>query len=169
MIKYILFRLVLLIVIVGSVISYLAYLNGIDLNHIDFHRFLPRFSAPTLPEISDVKLPFGNEESQNGQSSSITKVYKWRGDDGVWHFSEQAPKDVTSAQAIFIDSNTNIIAADRLPEKPKTPMAQGGGKHAAQNNTQLNLNPYSQEAIKKLISDAKGVQQTLDERAKRLE
>ncbi len=134
------------------------------MSRIGFHQFLSQFSTPTLPKIFNIKYPFDNKKNQTLLSPSITKIYKWR-NDGVWHFSEQAPKNVTSVQTIFIHSNTNILSAEQASKTTKNLMAHGDEKNTAQKSAQLNLNPYSQKAIKKLISDANNVQQIMNERA----
>jgi len=167
MIKRLIFRIVMMLAIAAGIMSYIASINGIDIR-----RFVPTFERPqlpnfTLPAMPDLKLPTADDEAP---PATISKVYKWRGDDDIWHFSETLPEGVTPAQVIFLNSETNVIqgrppsdtvSTDSAPvnEPPATPPQ----------NQPVNLNPYSKQAIDKLLNDARGVQDIMDQRSRDLE
>jgi len=168
MIKGLIFRIIMLMVIATGIMSYIASLNGIDIR-----QFVPKFERPQLPNfklptIPDIKLPSG--DGQDTQTTTISKVYKWRGDDGTWHFSETLPEGVTPEQVIFLNSETNIIQGRPQPDKVTTDIAPVNEQPTTpQQAPPINLNPYSKKAIDKLLNDARGVQEIMDKRNHELE
>ena len=165
MIKRLIFRIIVSMVIATGIMAYVASLNGIDIR-----QFVPKFQRPQLPNFKlptmpDIKLPSGD-----GQDTTISKVYKWRGDDGTWHFSETLPEGITPEQVIFLNSETNIIQGLPQPEKTITDIAPVNEQPIAQQQApSINLNPYSKKAIDKLLDDARGVQEKMDQRNHELE
>jgi len=168
MIKRLLFRIFMMLAIVVGIMSYIASMNGIDIRQFvpTFERpHLPSFKLPTMPAI---KLPTG--DGDDVPPGGISKIYKWRGDDGSWHFSEQLPEGVTPEKTIFLNAETNIVQSLPQPEKTQEPIAAIDDQAANQPATQpINLNPYSQQAIEKLLNDARGVQAIMDQRNRELD
>lgn len=168
MIKRLIFRIIMLMVITTGIMSYIASLNGIDIRQLvpKFELFhLPNFSLPAMP---DIKLPGKGE--QETLPATVSKVYKWRGDDGSWHFSETLPEGVTPAQVIFVNSDTNVIQGQPQSDKVATDIAPANNPPPApQQKPSVNLNPYSKKAIDKLLNDARGVQEIMDQRSRDLE
>ncbi|OUS16820.1 hypothetical protein A9Q88_06475 [Gammaproteobacteria bacterium 50_400_T64] len=168
MIKRLIFRIIVLMVIATGIMSYVASLNGIDIR-----QFVPKIERPqlpnfTLPTLPDIKLPSGGE--QDTQASTISKVYKWRGNDGTWHFSETLPEGVTPEQVIFLNSEANVIQGMPRPDRVTTDIAPINKQPAAeQQPPSANLNPYSKKAIDKLLNDARGVQELMNQRNHQLE
>jgi len=170
MIKRLIFRLIVLMVIATGIMSYVASLNGIDIRQL-----VPKFEFPplpdfTLPAMPDIKLP--GKGAQETLPATVSKVYKWRGDDGSWHFSETLPEGVTPAQVIFLNSDTNVIQGQGQPQ-PNTVSTDiapvNNPPPTPQQNPSVNLNPYSKKAIDKLLNDARGVQEIMDQRSRDLE
>ena len=168
MIKRLIFRIIVSMVIATGIMAYIASSNGIDIRQFvpEFELLqLPNFKLPTMP---DIKLPPGDE--QGLQPATISKVYKWRGNDGTWHFSETLPEGVTPEQVIFLNSETNVIQGLPQPDKVITDIAPINEQPATQQQTpSMNLNPYSKKAIDKLLNDARGVQEIMDQRNHELE
>jgi hypothetical protein len=168
MIKVLIFRIIVLIVIAIGIMSYLASLNGIDIR-----QFVPTFERPQLPNLKlptmpDLKLPVGGDEEM--QPATVSKIYKWRGDDGSWHFSEELPEGVTAEKVIFLNSETNVVESLPGLNKAKSPITALDDQPAEQQPAQpVNLNPYSKKAIDKLLNDARGVQELMDQRNRALE
>ena len=168
MIKRLIFRIIVLMVIATGIMSYIAYLNGIDIRP-----FLPTFDRPQLPSLKlptmpDIKLLI--EGGEDIQPATVSKIYKWRGDDGSWHFGEKLPEGVTAEKVIFLNSETNVV--QNLPglDKAKSPITELDDQPADQQSTQsVNLNPYSKKAIDKLLNDTRGVQEIMDQRNQALE
>mgnify|MGYP003387082638 FL=1 len=168
MIKGLIFRIIMLMVIATGIMSYIAYLNGIDIR-----RFLPTFERPQLPSLKlptmpDIKLPIGGDETI--QPATVSKIYQWRGDDGSWHFSENLPEGKTAEKVIFLNSEANVV--ESLPGlnevKHPTP-ALDDQPTEQQPAPSINVNPYSKQAIEKLFNDARGVQEIMDQRNRVLE
>lgn len=168
MIKGLIFRIIMLMVIAMGIMSYVASLNGIDIR-----QFLPTLERPQLPSfklptIPDLKLPVGGDEDV--QPATVSKIYKWRGDDDSWHFSEELPEGVTAEKVIFLNSETNVVQSLPGLNKVKSPIAALDDQPADPQPAQsVNLNPYSKKAIDKLLNDAWGVQEIMDQRNRALE
>ncbi|OUS11501.1 hypothetical protein A9Q89_08465 [Gammaproteobacteria bacterium 53_120_T64] len=163
MIKRLIFRIIMMLALAAGIMSYLASINGIDIR-----QFLPSFERPKLPNIKlptmpDIKLP-----GTDGQDATISKVYKWRGADGSWHFSENLPEGVTAEQVILLNSETNVVQGWPGAPPVKT-AAEPSSAPAPVNTPPITLNPYSKKAIEKLLDDARGVQDIMDQRSRDLE
>lgn len=79
-------------------------------NHPEFN--LPDWSKTTLEAedwIKDGKDLLGDEVS----------IHKWQDKNGVWHYSQQAPKESGKTQIIKIDLKTNIIPHHKKQETVK--------------------------------------------------
>ncbi|OUS04053.1 hypothetical protein A9Q90_07595 [Gammaproteobacteria bacterium 54_18_T64] len=163
MIKRLVFRIVMMLAFSAGIMSYMASINGIDVR-----QFLPAFEPPQLsrlklPAMPDIKLP-----GADAQKPTISKVYKWRDENGTWHFSENLPEGVTAEQTIFLNSETNIIQG--WPDPPPVNTATEPNNAPTQAITpSAKLNPYSKKAIEKLFDDARGVQDIMDKRSQNLE
>lgn len=169
MIKGLIFRIIMFAVISAGIMSYLASSNGIDIR-----QFLPTFERPqlpnfTLPSMPDIKLPSATTE--NTSPATISKIYQWRGADGSWHFSENLPEGVNAEKTLFFNAEANVVQG--LPTADPTPIA--GNNKADNHQTRptaspaTNLNPYSTQAIEKLLDDARGVQEVMNQRTRDLE
>lgn len=93
---------------------------------------------------------------------SNDQVYKWTDENGVVHYSSDAPT-AQEAKIIEVDPNTNLIqgleSVKKVPEDPPATEAQ---------RKQPQGNVYHPATIHKLIDDAKNVQNTLNERYQQL-
>ncbi len=105
-----------------------------------------------LPSASSV-LPAGKEQA-----------YKWRDKDGVVHYSSEPPPDSESAELLQVDPNTNLVQGLRPSESQEAETAETTPQAALPQGT-----VYNPENIRKLIDDAKKVQETLNERNAELE
>lgn len=112
------------------------------------------FSVPSLPD----SLP-----STIGSSilSKKQQAYKWTDENGVVHYSSEAPSDAAQATIIEVDPNTNMVQGLRSAAEPDTEATEPKQEpHASL--PQGNI--YNPDTIKKLIDDAKNVQETLNKR-----
>lgn len=108
-------------------------------------------------------------DSSHAGGEPIT-VYKWIDDAGLTHYAQQNPNhdqpELSAVQALRLDPNTNIIAADALPvikavvEDPPRTMK----KPAAQPVSPI-LNPAG---VAQLIEEARDVQGLMDTRTRAL-
>ncbi|MEZ0121098.1 MAG: hypothetical protein AB9Q22_05525 [Candidatus Reddybacter sp.] len=168
MIKRLIFRIIMSFIIATGIMFYMASVNGIDIRQL-----VPKFERPHLPDLSlpampDIKL-LGKGE-QEALPATVSKVYKWRGNDGSWHFSENLPEGISPEQVIFLNSDTNIIQGLPQPDKVTTDIKPINDQPATPQPAQSdNLNPYSKKAIDKLLNDARGVQKIMAQRSHDLE
>jgi len=168
MIKRLILRIIIAFVIATGIMSYIAYLNGIDIRPYIPQLQLPKLSDIKLPSMPDIPLPTG--KGQATQAATISKVYKWRGDDGSWHFSEDLPEGVTPEQVIFLNSDTNMVQGLPVPDTVSADISAVNDQAPESGKQQTpTLNPYSPQAIDKLLNDARGVQATMDQRNRVLE
>ena len=82
------------------------------------------------------------------------ELYKWRDKNGVMQFSNTPPPTVANAEHVVLNPDKNLIQAVKIPLKEKT-------KQAA--NTEM-PNPYSIKGMKKVMNDARGVEEVLQKR-----
>lgn len=163
MIKRFLFRSIILAVLFTGILAYAASLNGIDIRRLVPAFKLPSFANTRLPDIPDIKLPAIPDLLKTQQApATTTKVYKWHGADGSWHFSEQMPEGIEPEEIIILHSNTNIIQSLPKAASSNTVPPTDSGHRAIEQNPQTNLNPYRKKAIDKLFTDARGVQANMD-------
>lgn len=99
-----------------------------------------------------------NEKGVKNLSNVVTdekvQVYRWRDQNGVMQFSNVPPPTVTDAEQIVLDPNSNMLQAVKIAETEEP-------KRVA--NTE-SPNPYSIEGMKKVMDDAKGIEQLLQDR-----
>lgn len=108
---------------------------------------LPSFSSPSLPTFAEGK----------------TTAYKWTDANGVVHYSsEPPPNPAESAVKMEVDPNVNLIQG--IKEEPTI-----AGETDTPQGPDFSGNIYSPEKVKKLVDDAKAVQQQMNERTKSLE
>jgi hypothetical protein len=76
----------------------------------------------TIDDVVDVVKELQNSTSdilpkdlQNFRSPSVTKVYKWKDENGVWQFSN-TPVDEPGVEVIELDGQINTIPAFEPPE-----------------------------------------------------
>nr|WP_252738328.1 DUF4124 domain-containing protein [Saccharophagus degradans] len=108
---------------------------------------LPSFSSPSLPTFAEGK----------------TTAYKWTDANGVVHYSsEPPPNPADAAVKMEVDPNVNLIQG--IKEEPTI-----AGEADTPQGPDFSGNIYSPEKVKKLVDDAKAVQQQMNERTKSLE
>jgi hypothetical protein len=84
------------------------------------------------------------------------QVYKWRDQDGVMQFSSKPPPDTHNAEQIVLHPDSNVVQAVKPSEKESVqPVAK------AEN---LAATPYSIKGMKKVVDDAKGIEEMLQQR-----
>ncbi len=86
------------------------------------------------------------------------QVYKWRDEHGIMQFSSTAPVGSNNAERIEINTGSNVVDAVNVPVKQEKKEAPAAAVESA--------SPYSVKAMKKVIDDAKDVEETLQQRTK---
>jgi hypothetical protein len=83
------------------------------------------------------------------------QVYKWRDERGVMQFSNTPPADGGQAERVELNPNKNIVDAVKIP------VQESAEKEVAKAEAP---NPYSPKGMKKVIDDARGIEQLLKQR-----
>ena len=90
----------------------------------------------------------------NAVTDEKVQVYKWRDEHGVMQFSNTPPPTGGAAEQVVLDPNSNLMQAVKLPEEEEVkPEVEAESP-----------NPYSVKGMKKVVDDAKGVEQLLQQR-----
>ncbi len=88
-------------------------------------------------------------------SDKKVQVYKWRDERGVMQFSNTPPADGGQAERVELNPNKNIVDAVKVPVQDDTK------KEVAKVESP---SPYSPKGMKKVMDDASGVEQLLNQR-----
>lgn len=82
------------------------------------------------------------------------QVYKWRDKNGVMQFSNTPPRGTNGAQQVELKPNSNVVQAVKVPVKEEKPVASADVEQPS---------PYSVKGMKKVMDDARGVEQMLQQ------
>ena len=82
------------------------------------------------------------------------QVYKWRDKNGVMQFSNTPPVDGVQAQKVELNPNHNLVKAVKVPVKEEPQPVQQAPAPS----------PYSVKGMKKVMEDAKGIEDMLQKR-----
>jgi len=82
------------------------------------------------------------------------QVYKWRDKNGVMQFGSTPPPGVSNARQVALNPNSNVVKAVKVPVKEESAAAPA---ELAQPG------PYSVKGMKKVMDDARGVEQMLQQ------
>ena len=84
------------------------------------------------------------------------QVYRWRDENGVMQFSNTPPATEPHAEQIVLDTNSNVMQAVKVPVKEvKEEKPEPAVKAPS---------PYSAKGMKKVMDDARGVEEMLQKR-----
>ncbi|MBU2984241.1 DUF4124 domain-containing protein [Saccharophagus degradans] len=143
--KKLIFKCVVVVVLALGASNYMMYIMTGKLPFST--ESLPSFSSPSLPTFAEGK----------------TTAYKWTDANGVVHYSsEPPPNPADAAVKMEVDPNVNLIQG--IKEEPTI-----AGEADTPQGPDFSGNIYSPEKVKKLVDDAKAVQQQMNERTKSLE
>lgn len=153
MIKKLVVKVTIMMVIMVGVGNYAVYLmtgkSPFSTDDIKVPKLgVPKLEVPVLSNLSVPSLPAQKETA-----------YKWTDENGVVHYSTEPPENQQAAvKKLEVDPNQNVIQSVEIAEAKN----QQTTAETAQNPTIQS--PYSAGAAKKLIEDAKNVQNLLNER-----
>lgn len=123
-------------------------------------------TSPVERLLTDIKAMFaGWFGEEQVEPIGQTKVYRWKSPEGHWQLSDTPPPDA-KADVIFVNPDTNLIQGLR-----STPVSNAAGDETANELPSgiplpMTISPTQ---VKKLMDDAKAVQQTLNQRNQDLE
>ncbi len=97
-------------------------------------------------------------KAPKGLSSVVTdekvQVYKWRDKNGVMQFSNTPPPDSAKSEKVELNPNSNIIKAIKVEKK-----------EVVKKEASIKMpKPYSVKGMKKVMDDARGVEDLLKNR-----
>ncbi len=176
--KGLLVKLIMLGCIGVGIINYMIYIKTGNSPLQDLRMTWPAmsrlgdftFSGLSLPE-----MPHALTDKLTGEDTQPVKVYKWVDEQGVIHYAQHKPDEITTKALniteLMVDPNTNIIQADTA----QTDSIQTGTAPSSASSAPINTMPApavtllpDPQNVKKLMNDAKGVQALMDARAEQL-
>lgn len=110
------------------------------------------FQMPGIPEKSAKGL---GELGEPLVKQDVT-VYQWKDKDGVTHFGGTPPTGHGTYEKKEIRANTNVMQALKIQEEEEE-------ETSSQKVTTVG-SPYSADGVKKLLDDAQGIQDQMNER-----
>ena len=108
--------------------------------------------------------------SQNNESSSITtqSFYKWKGDDGIWHYSDQPPAG-KNTETVTVNTHANLIEGLRPEKNKEQPIIEQTPQPKIDSLPIALPMTVPIEKISKILEDANNIQQLMDNRNKQIE
>ena len=128
------------------------------------------FHTTSLPVTDNAS---GKANKLSAAEEGFTKVHKWLGVDGQWHFSDQKP-DNAHTELLRINPNQNILHLndlERLKNSQSRQAAQQQTAPASNTGIPTDMIPGmpSISQAKRAIKQAQGIQDLLNERMKKNE
>jgi hypothetical protein len=115
--------------------------------------FLGSGFSSAAPELEKLKA-----KAPRNLTSVVTdekvQVYKWRDNNGVMQFSSTPPPGVSNVSQVELNPNSNVVEAVKVPVKEESAAAPA---ELAQPG------PYSVKGMKKVMEDARDVEQMLQQ------
>ena len=90
----------------------------------------------------------------NAVTDEKIQVYKWRDENGVMQFSNTPPPTTAHTEQVELNPYSNLVQAVKVPAKEEP-------KQIVQADSP---NPYSVQGMKKVMDDARGVEELLNKR-----
>ncbi len=146
------FKIISLLVVLGM----LSVMPLIYSGKLDPAEFLSRFDMDDVNLDTDDITAGLSKLKDNvpgaGTSQEVT-VYKWRGTNGVMQFGSQPPPGAQNVEVMSVNGNKNVVDAVKIPPKQEA---------RATAATEISApSPYSVKGMKKVLDDAKGVEELL--------
>jgi hypothetical protein len=132
---------------------------------------MPGFLKGLVPGSSGKDKPLMN--MSNAVTDQDVKLYKWVDEKGVTHFSDSDPMNV-QAEEQHLKPDTNLMKAVRPQGEEEAEgsggsvISLGGDKDKKDGEPTLG-NPYSPEAVQKLVKDAQNVAKMMEQRNQELD
>jgi hypothetical protein len=143
------FKILSMLVTLGM----MSVIPMIYMGKFDPQSFFDSGMSSALPDFEKLKARAPKNLS-NAVTDEKVQVYKWRDEKGVMQFSNTPPADGSAAEQVVLKPNSNVVQAVKLPEKETATAAVNSETP----------NPYSIKGMKKVMDDARGVEQLLQNR-----
>jgi hypothetical protein len=91
--------------------------------------------------------------------SEPTTVFRWKGDDNIWHFGQTPPTSGTNYETIIIDAeHSHASLSDTIPSNAET----------TQTDIPSSLSLYNPAEIERILQEARSAQKLMQEHQERL-
>ena len=143
------FKILSMLIILGA----LSVLPMIYTGKFDPLAFIDSGFANKSADFADLKAK-APENLSNVVTDEKVQVYRWRDENGVMQFSNTPPATASAAEKLVLDPNSNLMQAVKKPEQEK-PEPDAQPESPA---------PYSVKGMKKVMHDARAVEELLQQR-----
>jgi hypothetical protein len=108
--------------------------------------------------------------SKNNEPSNIThqSFYKWQGDDGTWHYSDQ-PQAGKNIETVTVNTNTNLIQGLRREKSKELAVIEKKSESKIESLAMPLPMTVPIEKISKMLQNANNIQQLMDDRNQQIE
>jgi hypothetical protein len=98
------------------------------------------------------------------KSNDVVKVYKWKDEEGIWHFSDTPIMNQLTIVEEFDPKDITVIAAEDT-----SILKRASDTEKVKSKEVTTPSAYNPETVKKLFSDAEKTKEMLEQRTKALE
>lgn len=154
-------KLMLALLVIGMLLPFTILKDESGNPLMSFSDFeLPGLSMPSLPKAPEIDSMTESADFIGGRDT----IYQWHDSEGNIQFTTDPPPQGTEYQVRHFDPDANVIKSVDMPISETS--AANSGSDAEQNadSADQEINPYSQDGVKKLIEDAKNVEKLLNQR-----
>lgn len=149
------------------VLSFISGPNG--KKFIDWNELLP--DASTQKKVAElINVDISNlsvDDIQSTFTEKKTTVYKWKDDKGQWHFSAEKPMHL-QAEQMTISNKVNTIQAPVKVDTKNSIFSSSAQPTATSKMSTMSTTTLPYGNVKRLMQDAKNLQDVADERAEML-
>jgi len=128
----------------------------------------PMMSLPTLNDLS----PSNIASKAPGGVSNDRTVFKWKDEQGVWHYGDQPPSNSTQFSTLVVNDQTNIIQSTPVakdePAPPPTAAVPEDGK-AGYIPPKNDEDVLTLERALNIVDDAHAVRDMMEQRNSQLD
>lgn len=99
--------------------------------------------------------------------SSTQTFYKWKDEQGTWHYGDTPPTNGPTFSVVQVDGNTNIIQS--IPTNTTTPVNEPSSSSSITSPKASSESVLSLDNAANVLNDAKNVQNLIDNHQAQLE
>jgi len=120
----------------------------------------------SLPKPSDLLPGAGSQNTRHIPAISGSQtVYKWQDKDGVWHYGDTPPTDISHVSTLEVNSNTNLIQGMEVETSPAEVVTDAPQSNPVQAPEQDVL---SMDRALNILNEAKAVKGLMEARNEQL-
>lgn len=155
-------KLTIAILVIGILLPF-TFLKGKDGKPLmNFGELkMPEFSMPDLPKSS------GSKSVDTVINSSPNSIYEWKDAEGNLQFSNTPPAEGVEYTVREYDPNTNVIQSIKLLAEETEASSTEPQTNQKIISSEDPVDVYSPDRVKKLIDDAKNIENILNDRLKK--